>query len=86
MRLAGFITSNIELILMSAASLPKSNQLDAETMHAAWQIKVSVSVMGRMISDLLDYTRTRLGAGMPVDSQPMDAGELCRALCNDSRP
>jgi hypothetical protein len=38
-----------------------------------------------MISDLLDYTRTRLGAGMPVSPSPMDLGSLCRAVFNEFR-
>jgi signal transduction histidine kinase len=41
--------------------------------------------MERMISDLLDYTRTRLGAGMPVSPVPMDLGSLCRELFNQFR-
>ena len=41
--------------------------------------------MARMISDLLDYTRTRLGAGMPVDPKPMDAGAMCRELQDEFR-
>jgi len=72
-------------IAMSAEALPDVNKLDPETTQAASQIKLNVTVMARMISDLLDYTRTRLGAGMPVDPEPMDAGELCRALCDEFR-
>jgi signal transduction histidine kinase len=72
-------------IAMSAAVLPQLNKSDPETTEVASQITVNVTVMARMISDLLDYTRTRLGAGMPVDPQPMDAGELCRALYNEFR-
>jgi signal transduction histidine kinase len=38
-----------------------------------------------MISDLLDYTRTRLGAGMPVSPAMMDLGALCQELHNEFR-
>jgi signal transduction histidine kinase len=72
-------------IAMSAAALPVLNKSDPETMHLASQIAANVSVMAGMISDLLDYTRTRLGTGMPVDPQPMDAGELCYALYDEFR-
>jgi signal transduction histidine kinase len=41
--------------------------------------------MARMISDLLDYTRTRLGAGMPVSPAPMDLASLCRELFDEFR-
>jgi signal transduction histidine kinase len=41
--------------------------------------------MARMIGDLLDYTRTRLGAGMPVSPAPMDLSGLCRAVFEEFR-
>jgi signal transduction histidine kinase len=63
-------------IAMSAAALPGVNLSDTATTQLASQIDANVSVMAGMISDLLDYTRTRLGTGMPVDPQPMNAGEL----------
>jgi len=72
-------------IAMLAAELPISNKSEAETREVAAQIAVNVSVMARMISDLLDYTRTRLGAGMPVDPKPMDAGAMCRELQDEFR-
>ncbi len=33
--------------------------------------------MNRMVSDLLDFTRTRLGAGIPVTKKPMDLASVC---------
>lgn len=72
-------------IAMSANILPQINKLDAESTEITSQIAINVSVMGRMISDLLDYTRTRLGAGMPVNPEPMDAGNLCRSLFDEFR-
>jgi signal transduction histidine kinase len=38
-----------------------------------------------MISDLLDYTRTRLGAGMPVKPTPMDLAVLGHDLIAEYR-
>jgi len=38
-----------------------------------------------MIGDLLDYTRTRLGAGMPVVPAPTDLAALCRELFEEFR-
>jgi signal transduction histidine kinase len=51
-----------------------------EARESSRQIAQSVSVMERMIGDLLDYTRTRLGAGMPVTPAPMDLELLGREL------
>jgi signal transduction histidine kinase len=72
-------------IAMSAALLPEVGNLDAESLGFAKQISNNAKVMGRMIGDLLDYTRTRLGAGMPVAPAPMDLGSLCRELFNEFR-
>jgi signal transduction histidine kinase len=72
-------------IAMSAALLPQISSLDAESIGCTSQISTNAQVMARMISDLLDYTRTRLGAGMPVSPAMMDLGELCRELFNEFR-
>ncbi|MEJ7596164.1 MAG: HAMP domain-containing sensor histidine kinase [Planctomycetaceae bacterium] len=49
------------------------------------QITRSVSVMERMISDLLDYTRTRLGTGMPVNPAQLDLAALAGELIAEFR-
>jgi signal transduction histidine kinase len=70
-------------IAMSAALLPQFGLADPEAARYATQIGTNAEVMARMISDLLDYTRTRLGAGMPVSPARMDLGLLCRALFDE---
>ncbi len=72
-------------IAMSASLLPRLSKPDSESSQVASQISLNASVMARMIGDLLDYTRTRLGAGMPVDPAPMDAGKLCREVYDEFR-
>lgn len=74
-------------IAMSAELLRHADagQCAAEAVGCASQISTNAAVMARMISDLLDYTRTRLGAGMPVSPAPMDLDGLCRALFNEFR-
>ncbi len=72
-------------IAMSASLLPHLVQPATEAIHVASQISTDAEVMARMISDLLDYTRTRLGAGMPVSPTSMDLGTLCRELHNEFR-
>jgi signal transduction histidine kinase len=51
----------------------------------AAKISSGAKVMARMISDLLDYTRTRLGAGMPVDRGEMDLAVTCREVLEEFR-
>jgi signal transduction histidine kinase len=72
-------------ITMSAALLPKLGTPVPEALGVASQIATSALAMGRMIGDLLDYTRTRLGAGMPVEPARMDLGDLCHELFNEFR-
>ena len=72
-------------IAMSAQLLPHLGAPVPEAVGVASQIATNAQVMARMIGDLLDYTRTRLGAGMPVAPAPMDAGALCRELYDEFR-
>ncbi|MCA9236473.1 MAG: HAMP domain-containing histidine kinase [Planctomycetales bacterium] len=72
-------------IAMSAALLPRLVKPAADTNEVVAQIATNADVMARMISDLLDYTRTRLGAGMPVHVAPMDLGILSEELFKEFR-
>jgi signal transduction histidine kinase len=72
-------------IAMTAHMVPHVANDPAEALECSQQLSRSVSVMERMISDLLDYTRTRLGAGMPVKPAPLDLAELGRELFEEFR-
>jgi signal transduction histidine kinase len=72
-------------ITMSAALIHRIGHPDPKAVDCASQITTNAQQMGRMISDLLDYTRTRLGAGMPVAPARMNLEELCRSLYNEFR-
>ena len=39
--------------------------------------------MQRMIEQLLDFTRIRLGGGLPLSRQPLDLGVLCRQVSDE---
>jgi signal transduction histidine kinase len=67
-------------IAMTAHIVPKIANDPAEAQECSQLITRSVTVMERMISDLLDYTRTRLGAGMPVKPALFDLAALGREL------
>jgi signal transduction histidine kinase len=76
----------LSAIAMSAQALPRvSKGLDPKSNEYAVRISNSAKVMSRMISDLLDYTRTRLGAGMPIDRQPGDLAGLAREVVDEFR-
>lgn len=44
----------------------------------------SVAFMGSMIRDLLEYTRTRLGKGIPIAPAPADLDSVCRAAIDEA--
>jgi signal transduction histidine kinase len=70
---------------MTAHMVPLVVNDSAGAQACSHQITRSVSVMERMISDLLDYTRTRLGAGMPVNPTTIDLTALCGELIAEFR-
>lgn len=41
-------------------------------------------LMSAMVEDLLDYTRTQLGKGMPITLRDCDLGEICEAAAADA--
>lgn len=43
------------------------------------------NVMTGMIDDLLDFTRTRLGGGMPISARRTDLQNLCRDVLDEFR-
>lgn len=67
-------------ILMGSTMLARSERLDDKQARVAARIVNSANRMNRMVSDLLDLTRTRLGAGIPVTPQAMDLAPVCQAV------
>lgn len=62
----------LNAIMLSAQVVARSGQLDDENAAIASRIPVFVNTMTNMIHDLLDFTRTRLGSGIPVSPAPAD--------------
>lgn len=56
---------------------------DPETVDIAKSILNSGNRMSRMVNDLLDLTRTRLGAGIPVTLRPTDLLEICNDVVSE---
>lgn len=72
-------------INMSAMLLAKPGLSDVARQQAAARIKRASRDMNRLITDLLEYTRTRLGAGIPIDRSACDLGPVCEASLEDIR-
>jgi signal transduction histidine kinase len=64
-------------ISLSALLLAKPGLDEAARHKAAARIKRASTEMGGLITDLLEYTRTRLGAGMPMELAECDVGAVC---------
>ena len=66
-------TISVSNRLLAAPDLDPS-----ERQKAVARVGRSVRAMTRLIADLLDYTRSRLGAGIPIERSPCDVGDVCR--------
>jgi signal transduction histidine kinase len=64
-------------ITAGAALLTQTGEVEAQRVRVASRILSSAQRMTRMIGDLLDLTRTRLGAGIPIARRPMDLHVIC---------
>jgi signal transduction histidine kinase len=75
----------LNAIMVSAELVARSGQLDDENAQIASQMVDFGKAMAGMIRDLLDFTRTRLGAGIPVSVAPLDLKNLCHEVLGEFR-
>ena len=64
-------------ISMATLLLSKPGLDEAARHKTAARIKRASTEMSGLITDLLEYTRTRLGAGMPMELADVDLGTVC---------
>jgi PAS domain S-box-containing protein len=79
----------LNAILLSANALLRSDDLGERHVRGVRRIVTSAERMKRMISDLLDFARGRLGGGIPIALRTVDLGALCREVVEEleiSRP
>jgi signal transduction histidine kinase len=67
----------------SAFQLSRAEGLEEDERRAVERIRRSTGRMGRMIADILDFARSRLGEGLPVARQRMDMAEVSRAALEE---
>jgi signal transduction histidine kinase len=73
------LRSPLSAVSMSAHYLAIPGRVATEGLPALVRIKQSVLTMSLMIRDLLEYTRTRLGQGIPLTPLAYDIGHVCEA-------
>lgn len=71
-------------IRMSAEILARSDLTPGQSKYAAAILQASER-MRRMVRDLLDFTRTRLGAKLLVAAQQCDLCAVCRDIAEEAR-
>lgn len=71
----------LNTIVVSLAHLQK--RLPEALRDTATRMKTSADRMTRMIEQLLDFTRARMGGGIPLAPQPDDLREICAAVVDE---
>ena len=69
--------------ITSAADVLREGESDIKRRHAMQRITRNVDLMSRMIEQLLDFTRIRLGAGIPIERKATDVAALARQVVSD---
>jgi signal transduction histidine kinase len=67
-------------ILLGSAALTRTEGLDDKSARLATRIQNSAKRMVRIVDDLLDLTRGRLGSEIPISRRAMDAGPVCEMV------
>ncbi|WP_002633821.1 ATP-binding protein [Myxococcus hansupus] len=73
----------LNAINASAFLLSRAEELEPAERRAVDRIRNATARMGRMITDILDFARSRLGGGIPVARQQMDLAEVCQAALEE---
>ncbi len=72
--------------MVMASDLILERSTDAFVRKSSEKIRTSGHRMARMIEDLYDLARVRLGSGIPLRLEPVDLGDLCRNVVAELQP
>ncbi len=70
-------------ILAAAATLLRRGKLDVSDTETTVRIIRSGQRITRMVTQLLDLTRTRVGEGLPIERQALHLGDICRNVVDE---
>ena len=73
----------LSAIVTASQLLLRHGGLADRQAKAVARIASSADRMARMIADLLDFTRSRLGGGFPIQTRRADLRELCAAVIEE---
>lgn len=83
--LAHDLRSPLGAVLTSAEVLLRDDDLNAQQMRTVVRVRNGATRMRTMISDLLDFTRTRLGTGLPMAIDESNIEMIVRDVCEEQR-
>jgi signal transduction histidine kinase len=72
--------------IRAAAEMLREGETDIGRHHTTQRITRNAELMSRMIEQLLDFTRIRLGAGIPIERGTTDVAALARQVVSDLPP
>ncbi|MDP9122252.1 MAG: PAS domain S-box protein, partial [Acidobacteriota bacterium] len=75
----------LNLITLSSRLLLEEGRLDERSTTQVGRIRSSADRATRMIRDLLDFTRARLGVGIPIEPRPLDIHPLIEQGVGEAR-
>ena len=79
------LRSPLSAVATSGAYLSKAGPLESEQLQAVARIQRGAAKMDAMIRDLLEFTKARLGGGIPIVCEPCNIGSLCEAAVEEMR-
>jgi signal transduction histidine kinase len=80
------LRSPLTAVSMSGHYLSRAGLLGGkQELQAVARIQRGAAKMDAMIRDLLEYTRTRLGRGIPIVRQACNVGRICEAVLEEMR-
>ena len=79
------LRSPLTAILASAGLILRLRELPVQAVSAATRVAGAAERMGRMISDLLDFTQARLGGGLAVHKAAADLREVAEEVVDEVR-
>ncbi|GAC1422862.1 MAG: HAMP domain-containing sensor histidine kinase [Burkholderiaceae bacterium] len=74
----------LSTMLMAGEMLKREEVGRAQVAQIGARVRRSSLLMNHMVADLLGFTRTQLGKGMPIKPAPTDVAEVCHAAVEDA--
>ncbi|HVH44347.1 MAG TPA: PAS domain-containing protein [Labilithrix sp.] len=75
----------LQTIVLAAEMLSRSEEIGPQPLKNIARIQAAAQRAARMIRDLLDFTRARLGAGIPIERRSVALGNICQGLLEEAR-